>query len=127
LKAKKGTEDALVARLLLHEATHKWANTKDICYKWDTIAQKFKHKEWEKAADQRKTSNAFMLGQKIKEGVQPQLARTDKAKPLLPLAKEGVAIEEWVYNADSYACAARRLWKEETNEGTKEYEGVWDD
>ena len=40
-------DDSKAAHLLLHEATHKFANTKDICYKWDTIAQRQKHNQWD--------------------------------------------------------------------------------
>jgi hypothetical protein len=112
--------DGVVARLLLHEATHKWANTLDICYKWDTIAQKNKHQEWNVAEAQRKDKGRE-LARHIKSGAQPSLALPGRDKPLLSMAKVGVASTDWVYNADSYACAARRLWKEETNGGSLAY------
>jgi len=119
-------DDGKVACLLLHEATHKWANTTDVCYKYQTIAQKLKHNEWNKAEDQRKSDKAKALARQIQVGAQRQLIRPDKAKPLLPMAKEGVSAEDLVYNADSYACMARRLWKEETDKGARDYPG-WED
>ena len=119
-------DEGRVAALLLHEATHKWANTTDVCYKFQSLAYKLKHTEWEKAEGERKTERAKDLTRRIKDGLQPQLIRADKAKPLLPLAKQGITVEQWVYNADSYACMARRLWKEETTKGTQAY-AAWDD
>jgi hypothetical protein len=109
--SQKGASDESVARLLFHEATHKWANTKDICYKWDTIAQKYKHTEWNKAITEWRTDKARTLATKIRDNIQPTVDRGSNRKPLMPLTKEGVAATEWVYNADSYAWAAYRLWK----------------
>jgi hypothetical protein len=113
--------ESLVAALLLHEATHKWANTLDICYKWDTMAQRNKHQEWDKAQGDRKTDKAKSLDRSIKSGLQPALNLPGRSKPLLSLAKEGVASESWVYNADSYSCAARRMWKQTSN-GTGDFQ-----
>ena len=45
----------------------------------------------------------------------------------MPLAKEHVNSDQWVYNADSYAWAARRLWKDATGHGSKEYASYWQD
>jgi hypothetical protein len=105
----KWNDNGRLAALILHEATHKWANTTDECYKVKSIAQEFKGK-----------GNAWRLAQRIKDGSQPQLLREGK-KPLLPLAKDGVTVDRWVYNADSYAWAARRMWKEDTEKGKREY------
>jgi hypothetical protein len=68
--SQKGASDESVARLLFHEATHKWANTKDICYKWDTIAQKYKHTEWNKAITEWRTDKARTLATKIRDNIQ---------------------------------------------------------
>lgn len=103
----KDADVASVSRLLLHEATHKWASTKDICYKWNSIAQKVKQTQWEKTVDGWKASN-WTMNDSVKRGVQPAIDR-GTAKPLLAVAKEGVAAGDWVYNADSYAYAAHRL------------------
>lgn len=112
MHAVDGKNQGAVAALLLHEATHKWAHTRDICYKWDTIAQKLKHKEWEKKEEDRTSGNGFGMKQAMKDGKQPALFLPGRAKPVLAMAKANVTADQWVYNADSYSCAARRLWKE---------------
>jgi len=111
----KDASEKSVARLLFHEATHKWANTQDICYKWDTIAQKNKHTEWEVAAKDR-TGKGWQLTRQIQDGVQPAIDRGAGKKPLMSMAKEGVVDDSWALNADSYAWAAYRLWKKAAQE-----------
>ena len=69
-----------------------------------------------------------MASDQIKQGNQPSLAREGKAKLLMPLAKTGVAVGDWLYNADSYAWAARRLWKQEKKgDAAAQWSAAWED
>lgn len=98
----------MVALTIVHEASHKWAYTTDVCYKSSTI-------------------NKIMSGENfidaVRQGFQPAIER-ENDKPLYPMAKPGpkkvpsfpnkfnaTQSDTWVKNADSYAWAARRLWK----------------
>jgi len=90
-----------VARTLVHEASHKWAHTKDVLYKASS---------WGKLPEPAR-KDLFMMGARTEH-----MERPDKAKLLLPLMgmdNQGRLIdrERWLENADSYAWMARRLWK----------------
>lgn len=107
-KSEDGKQNQ-VARLLLHEATHKWGYTLDIKYKGQTVAKQNPFKRWEEdpkaaAAHKAKLQNWHQ---------QPMLERTDRVRPLLPMHHKDVTPDQWVLNADSYAYAAYRIWKAE--------------
>ncbi|MGE0120516.1 MAG: hypothetical protein AB7S71_24210 [Dongiaceae bacterium] len=89
-----------LARTIVHEASHKFARTKDILYKSSSFA---------------KDLDAFVEAPDAQQAVS-RAARPDK--PLQPLtgfadraAKTIIADERYLENADSYAWTARRLWK----------------
>lgn len=121
----------VIARTLVHEASHKWAYTTDVCYKFKSVA---------------KLNND--LTDALALGYQPQVERMtdhffapeDRAGKLNPIAKGTAKVqavstdmkvksanrmdlemqklsqaEMWVKNADSYAWCARRLWKKEVS------------
>ena len=90
-----------LARTIVHEASHKWAHTKDVLYKaasWGKVPEPLRQ-------------------EMFKLGVRPERQeRPDKAKLLLPLTGLDNQLrlidrERWLENADSYAWMARRLWK----------------
>jgi len=97
----------MIATTIVHEASHKWAYTVDVCYKSSTVS---------------KIQTADGLLDAVRMGFQPAVERQDKG-PLYPMTKPGKKVapfpnsfnadqtDMWVKNADSYAWAARRLWK----------------
>jgi len=89
-----------LARTIVHEASHKFARTKDILYKHNSFA---------------KDLDAFVEAPDAQKAV-ARATRPDK--PLQPLtgfanraAKTITPDERYLENADSYAWMARRLWK----------------
>ena len=84
-----------LARTIVHEASHKWAGTRDLLYKDDTFAKTGFENEPE----------------------QDKVAIPGRDKPLLPMAgfvgktNRLIQAEQLLENADSYAWTARRLWK----------------
>jgi hypothetical protein len=97
-----GREDE-IARTLVHEASHKFAQTKDILYKKDAF---------------HKVAGAG-LQDLIDLGDQAEVTLPGRAKKMLPMSglERGtqdytlVVAEHLLENADSYAWAARRIWK----------------
>jgi hypothetical protein len=86
-----------LARTLVHEGSHKWARTKDILYKSQSLSEVLSE------------NDAAELGQEF-------IPRASRPKPLAPLAglTEGgqlIADERYLENADSYAWTARRMFK----------------
>lgn len=100
----------MVALTIVHEASHKWAHTTDVCYKSSTFS---------------KTATSESLADGVRQGFQPVIERQNEPKgPIYVMVKNGpqkvlsypstfnvTQNEAWITNADSYAWAARRLWK----------------
>jgi hypothetical protein len=84
-----------IARTIVHEASHKWAFTKDVLYKHQTFV---------------KTNCAG-------EQEQEKIRIPGREKELMPMTGfEGktdnlITAERWLENADSYAWFARRMFK----------------
>jgi hypothetical protein len=98
-----------VARTVVHEASHKFAGTKDVLYKEGSFA-KLPADRFQEARD---------VGL-IAAADQREIARAGHNKPLRPMSgwEKGtdsvITDERWLENADSYAWAARRIWKHKT-------------
>jgi hypothetical protein len=100
----------MVALTIVHEASHKWAHTTDVCYKSSTFS---------------KISSAETVADGVRQGFQQVIERQNEPKgPIYLMTKPGTKKvlaypstfnvrqnEAWITNADSYAWAARRLWK----------------
>ncbi|MFP3556873.1 hypothetical protein SB861_40090 [Paraburkholderia sp. SIMBA_049] len=107
---KESTVDMeMLALTIVHEASHKWAFTTDVCYKSSTMS---------------KTLSPESLADAVRQGFQPVIERQNEPKgPMYLMAAPGKKVvnyptqfnvrqnEAWITNADSYAWAARRLWK----------------
>lgn len=100
-----GTPDA-IARTIVHEASHKFAQTKDVMYKHESFAKLLAGSD---------------LTDTIDLGFQPEVNLPGRAKRLLPMAgfekrapDQTISAEHLLENADSYAWAARRIWKHKT-------------
>jgi len=93
----------VIARCIVHEATHKFAQTKDILYKHQSFAQ------LDLDAD---TKAALVTSVNIPGREKPlvQMSGYDKDAGNNTLASD----ERMLENADSYAWMARRIWKHAT-------------
>jgi hypothetical protein len=105
----RGERPDTVARTVVHEASHKFANTKDVLYKDGSFAK----------LDRTMFEDARDLGI-IGANDQREITRATRTKPLRPMSgwEKGtnnvITDERWLENADSYAWAARRIWKKKT-------------
>jgi hypothetical protein len=84
-----------IARTIAHEASHKWAFTKDVLYKHDTFVKM-------KQADEADQEKIKIPGRK--KDLMPMTGFEGKTDNL-------IAPERWLENADSYAWFARRMAK----------------
>lgn len=87
-----------IARTIVHEASHKWALTKDVLYKKDSFL-----KSDDLLNLQELKKNSVQIPGRIKT-FRPMMGREKGQQNLIPP-------ERWLENADSYAWLARRLWK----------------
>lgn len=131
----KGNKVEEIARTIVHEASHRFAGTRDILYKADSLGAEAKETDvnlkamldTESEADQA-TSRTFYQGElnaltskavttqrAIPSHGPPKLHQVGGAKPLVSMApksgKPDVPTVLWLENADSYAFFARRIWK----------------
>jgi hypothetical protein len=120
--------NAAMARVLVHEASHRWGNTTDVLYKNSTWGKKAsvydKGKLMNQTEAERLCSMAF-LHTEIEAGrasgeVKYRKRFGQPVKPFVGMGgnpeggKEGATkIEDkrWLENADSYAWFAKRMWK----------------
>jgi hypothetical protein len=85
-----------LARTIVHEASHRWAFTKDVLYKHASFGA---------------------IGSTDDPLEQDKVRVPGRAKILMPMkgydlqAGGTIADERWLENADSYAWFARRMWK----------------
>ena len=87
-----------IARTIVHEASHKWALTKDVLYKKDSFLKS------DDELDQKELKkNSFQIPGRDKV-FRPMMGREKGQQQAIPP-------ERWLENADSYAWLARRLWK----------------
>ncbi len=99
-----------VARTVVHEGSHKFANTKDVLYKDGSFAKL--------PSDQFEEAKQYGI---IGANDQPEFTLPGRTKKLRPMAgtekgtENVITDERWLENADSYAWAARRIWKHKTN------------
>lgn len=91
LKKPVATADQ-IARLIVHEASHKWAYTDDKLYK----------------------SKSFMKDPLIGEEDRQLMAADTRFSGIVPMSDLSLSTLALMKNADSYAWAARRIWKKET-------------
>lgn len=97
-----------VARTIVHEASHKFANTKDVLYK---------HKSWGKnpsCAEYRLAEIAIPGREKPLQPImnyQSAIQEPRRQEPQRVLGDDLIPPEKWLENADSYAWCARRIWK----------------
>ena len=110
---KEESTSDIIAKTIIHEGTHKWAYTNDVCYKASTYSSK-------QIGDSGDLVEEYMR-QGFLEKVERSVERED-GKSLYAFAAVNKKIASypknvlqtnpaWVNNADSYAWAARRLWK----------------
>ncbi|ARN20162.1 hypothetical protein [Piscinibacter gummiphilus] len=129
LQEQREAKPITVARVIVHEATHKWAQTKDVCYKWDTVAAAKKREDRKLDARQdlthtqrtamRTQSDAAFL-QKVKSGLQQRWVGGEfiNGKTAYPMTRKNELdveneVEDWLLNADSYAYVAKSLYSQE--------------
>jgi len=110
------TTSEVLARTIVHEASHRWAYTTDVCYKSASIAKI--------AAELDRKNGTTMAKELIDMGLQPSHAIPGRAKALLPMTSwkhfeenKTLSAQDWLQNADSYAWAARRFWKRAGRKG----------
>ncbi len=105
----KGEQPDTVARTVVHEASHKFANTKDVLYKDGSFAK----------LDREMFDTAREMGI-IGANDQREITLPGRTKKLLPMSgwekntNNVITDDRWLENADSYAWAARRIWKKKT-------------
>ncbi len=138
--SEKYTKAEEFARLLVHEASHRYASTKDILYKADSMSvelkemdlkfkeikdQKLKPGESAKAYfEEREFNLQHLTEQSAKAAVGqrmlashalPKTRKLGIEKDLVGMAprtgKPAIAAAQWLENADSYAWFARRVWR----------------
>jgi hypothetical protein len=125
-----------IARTLVHEASHRFAQTKDILYKQSSLGARLKeddkqemqrlpgeskaefdeHRRFAKDVIQEMSAAAQITSRALAgDGrAEVKLRQTGLQKDLVSLApKSGPEIlpVQWLENADSYAWFARRVWK----------------
>ncbi|SEA74173.1 hypothetical protein [Rubrimonas cliftonensis] len=106
-----------IARTLVHESTHKWANTDDVCYKHSTVAKQMSSdgETLQALVRQGFSYGAALEPKEHKARVTFVKYRKDGKGPMsipaYPKNKFVASKEAWINNADSYAWTARRLWK----------------
>jgi hypothetical protein len=127
-----------VARTLVHEASHRFAQTKDILYKQSSLGARLKEEDklemqrlpkpgesqvefdeyrgFAKEYIQQKSAETQITSRAIAGGGRAEVKQrsTGLQKALVSLApKSGPEIQpvQWLENADSYAWFARRVWK----------------
>jgi hypothetical protein len=101
-----GTTPDQIARTIVHEASHRWAATKDVLYK---------HQSFNKLHDLSQADKTFLNKNKIEVP-----GRTKLFTPMIGREKgqeNVIPPERWLENADSYAWMARRLWKKSGAQG----------
>jgi hypothetical protein len=87
-----------IARTIVHEASHKWAFTKDVLYKKDSFLK----------------SDDMLDQQELKKSSIEIPGREKVFRPMMGREKgqqQLISPERWLENADSYAWLTRRLWK----------------
>jgi len=89
-----------LARTIVHEASHKYARTKDILYKHNSFA-----KDLEAFVEAPDAQKAVSRAARPYKPLQPLTGFADRA------ANTIIPDERYLENADSYAWMARRLWK----------------
>ena len=99
-----GAPEDSIARTIVHEASHKFAQTKDVLYKDESFSQRSRE----------------TLAEAIEMGDQKVVTIPGRDKKLLPLSgyersdDSVISDDRLLENADSYAWAARRIWKHRT-------------
>jgi hypothetical protein len=102
-----GAPEDNIARTIVHEASHKFAQTKDVLYKDVSFGQRSRE----------------TLAEAIEMGDQQVVTIPGRTKKLLPLSgyerseDAVISADRLLENADSYAWAARRIWKHRTGDG----------
>jgi hypothetical protein len=132
---ERESED-VIAKTIVHEASHKWAYTTDVLYKHASFAKTNEGENfrfvvdqgWQHAVERFATDSekevqkplypmtahdkpkvATVGENQLKKLTGSLLSEAQKQKQLDDLSQK----EMWVKNADSYAYTARRLWKRE--------------
>jgi hypothetical protein len=114
-----------IARTLVHEASHRFAGTRDILYKAESFGAELKELDTAMAFDRSGAEIVKMEQAKVGPITTRALPPGGAAKPkqwqvgidkeligIAPKAgKPSIAVERWLENADSYAFFARRIWK----------------
>lgn len=117
--ASPDAASADIARTIIHEGTHKWANTTDVCYKHSTVSKCFTKDDIDTIKPV--TGSGFTrytedMDEKA-EKLRIQFTKFNKVTmqavrvPAYESSAFKTEADSWVKNADSYAWAARRLWK----------------
>jgi hypothetical protein len=139
LVGPNGADDT-IAHTIVHEGSHKWAYTTDVCYKHNTAAKlaesptalqdavdhKIQKKVdriiaddqalWISPGEQAETKPLFPMADPKRKANVPSMANAMQVKNANRMEKEMENLAKtdmWVKNADSYAYVARRLWKRE--------------
>ena len=116
-----------IARTLVHEASHRFAHTKDILYKDSSAGSSIKVEDnelsmmdiddgWRMARkDMMARAGALSMEGRTAMPSKPKIFLTGGPKPLMSINPKSempaIAAEQWLENADSYAYFARRVWK----------------
>ena len=123
---KKENINEMMARVLVHEASHRWGDTTDVMYKNSTFGKKASLHDKAVLRGMDTGSDKFRAKKLFGEAAQIAMAGVEREgkmrtklsepKPLVGMKgnKVGdVPIEDkrWLENADSYAWFARRMWK----------------
>lgn len=100
-----GVQYDQIARTIVHEASHRWASTKDVLYKHQSFHKDDQFKKTPLPASDLKirAQNTIIVPGRNKPFI-PMLGREKSETNLVPP-------ERWLENADSYAWFARRMWK----------------
>ncbi|HJQ60626.1 MAG TPA: hypothetical protein VJ890_27220 [Vineibacter sp.] len=109
-----GSDD--LARVIVHEASHKFARTNDVLYKHETPFNLYKDGQQSAANPPTKADLHFnvLVDPDLARGA--KLAQTLGGRSIAPFSgldrnNAPIAASRWILNADSYAWAARRMWK----------------
>jgi hypothetical protein len=125
---REDLKEDMIAHTIVHEASHKWAYTTDVCYKQNTVAKLGSLEDAVKMGFQKEVERIADYDPSIwgEEGKKKPLHPMTKPEKQVPTFATDLQLktinmqletlskaEMWVKNADSYAWAARRLWKKE--------------
>jgi hypothetical protein len=123
-----------IARTLVHEASHRFAGTRDILYKAESFGTDLKAEDEylaeqgatesdksyirDRSAPARITDRALPPSTPGSEKMRAVGIKKDLVSIAPKMGKPSVAPELWLENADSYAWFARRVWKRLGRPGT---------